>query len=144
MAVTQSPMSQGMRAFLAVVILCTPVAAPVFVHGIGLANAELKVLPSIAAVFLASLALTLAATSILTRVRRYELRPGITKAAFTNLIFVFFDAGIFAILVYGRHYSHRCEAGPECDLYPVLLLALAGMHACYVAIGCLLWFRSES
>jgi len=144
MVVNQSSMSQGTRAFLILVMILAPVAAPLFVKGIGLANAELKALPSIAAVFLISLALTLVATSILERIMLSEPRPRIMRIAFFNLIFVVLDAGIFAVLVYGRRYAHQCRVGPECDLYPMLWLALTGMHVCYVAIGCVLWLRTES
>ncbi|WP_316169098.1 MULTISPECIES: hypothetical protein [unclassified Bradyrhizobium] len=144
MVVSQSSMSQGTRAFLILVMILAPVAAPLFVKGVGLANAELKALPSIAAVFLISLALTLVPTSILERIMLSEPRTRIMRIAFSNLIFVVLDAGIFSVLVYGRHYAHQCRVGPECDLYPMFWLALTGMHICYVAIGCVLWLRTES
>jgi hypothetical protein len=137
-------MSERRRLLVALITILSPLAAPVYLSGHSLSHAPLSTLPLVGAIILGSLALALAAALVGEPFPNPGALPRLKKAAFGNVAFIFFDLAVFALLVYGQHFSaHKCETGPACELYPVMWLALAGMHFCYAAVGGFIKLRSE-
>jgi hypothetical protein len=138
---SEAVLSPGRRFFLALVMIFSPMAAPVFANSYGLFNAKFSDLPLIGTIVFGSLVLALTAAFVVEPNGPSAAANHLTKILFANVIFIFFDVAIFAVLVYGRHYSgHECFAS-SCETYPMGWLAVAGMHFCYVALGCFIKIR---
>lgn len=133
---------QPRRSVLALIILLIPLAAPFYVAWHGLWEAGFETLPTIGGLFLISLLLTGAAGLIAGRRANLPETSRLIQLAWGNLGFAVLDGAIFAVEVWQRVQS--CNGSrATCDLYPVIWLALAGMHFCY-ATGCFLIKASPS
>lgn len=139
----QLQLSQAGRLILAVIMTFAPLLAPLVVRSYGLSNADLSALPFVGGLVLLSLVVVLAALLVSpppTNATVFTTLERFGKVAYGNAAFVVLDLGIFALLVYGRHYApHGCTSGPNCDLYPMGWLALAGSHFCWLVMA--VWFK---
>lgn len=131
------------RFLLVLIMMFSPFLTPVFVVSSGLSDAKLSVLPLVGGVALASLILSLAAACFLGPAENSADVSRLAKILLANGFFIAFEMAIFAVLAYGRNSSPRACADAVCELYPVGLLALAAMHLCYVALGCLIKIREK-
>jgi hypothetical protein len=70
-------------------------------------------------------------------------KPRLVKIGWANMPFILLDIAVFALLVWNRHRP-ACEFGTRRELYPVMWLALATMHLCYVCVGCIVRLKSTT
>jgi hypothetical protein len=93
----------------------------------------------------ASLLVSVACSLMLGRVIDPSRTSPLINIGRANLAFALADIAIFALLVYGRrHSAEACDLGVKCLSYPVLWLALAGMHLCYATTSYMIKFNTRT
>lgn len=124
-------MNQATRLFGALVTFVTPMAAVTYVVARGLQNSGEDTLLRVLVILTCSLLTVLVCTLVQPSQSVDSVR--LARLGLANVCFVLIDGLIFAILFYDRIWSgDACQsAADKCGKYPVLWLALAGMHLCY-------------
>ncbi|WP_334506439.1 hypothetical protein [Bradyrhizobium sp. AZCC 1693] len=124
-------MNQATRLFGFFVTFLTPMAAVTYVVARGLQNSGEDALLRVLVILTFSL-LTAFVCALAQPIQAVD-PVRLARLGLANVCFVVIDSLIFALLVYDRIWSgDACQsAADKCGKYPVMWLALAGMHLCY-------------
>ena len=122
--------SQAVRLLWFFLIFLSPAGAVVYVSTHGLEYGNEAALIRALAILAISLMVSLFC-AIAQPIQCYD-EIGMTRAGRASLCLAIFDTIIFALLMHGpSSVGQACELESDCRTYPVIWLALAGMHYCH-------------
>jgi len=134
-------MNQATRLLLFFVIFLTPLSGLAYVSSHGLQKGNEESLFRVLLILSFSLAVTLICA--IAQPIKLPIIVNLTRAGLANLGFAVIDVLIFALLLYFSS-EDACQLANSCAKYPVVWLALAGMHLCYAAWAYVTKLRSAT
>jgi hypothetical protein len=137
-------MSQAARLLLFLVIFAGPWTATIDIVTSGRTDSGLDGLVRTATLVMAALLVSAGASLMLGRVIDPARTSPLIHAGRANLALALADIAIFAVVLYGRRSpAAACVAGATCLSYPVVWLALGGMHLCYAVTSYMIKFHTR-
>ena len=122
--------SQAVRLLWFFLIFLSPAGAVAYVTTYGLEHGNEEALIRVLAILAISLIVSILC-AIAAPIQCYD-EIGMTRAGRANLCLAILDTIIFVLLMHGpSSVGQACELESNCRTYPVIWLALAGMHYCY-------------
>lgn len=134
-------MNQATRLLLSFVVFFTPLSGLAYVASHGFQRSNEEVLFRVALIFSCSLAVILICA--INQPMKIPAIVNLTRVGLANLGFAVIDVLIFALLVLIAP-EDACRLATSCTKYPVIWLALAGMHLCYAAWAYVTKLRSAT
>jgi hypothetical protein len=122
--------SQAVRLLWFFLIFLSPAGAVAYVTTYKLEHGNEEALIRVLAILAVSLMVSLFC-AIAQPIQCYD-EIGMTRAGRASLCLAIFDTIIFVLLMHGpSSVAQACELASNCRTYPVIWLALAGMHYCH-------------
>lgn len=123
-------MRQTVQLFWFSLIFFVPMWAVVYVGFYDLRNGDVEAFHHVC--LMLSLSLFVALVCAVAQPIRDIDAVSLARLGMANLFFAVFDTGAFALLVYYQSApENSCRLTADCDKYPLIWLALGGMHFCY-------------